>query len=327
MLKQLFETQISVLKQGLAKLLDVKWLETFRTDMSSNLDKIDDDYLPQTDRMIRDLKRLQKSVLDLLDLQQKEENIREARNANQQALFTAEQALSAQAQADATDAQSQILFIFTVVTIVFLPLSFFTSYFGMFNINNEDGKGVEYSRSYVNKAMWGASGPIIAIFLLGAVLWYCIGKRQSAQERTRGLIKLEDDGDLPDKLLSESDPERKNMKNMRAKRNRPPGLRRYLSASYLDNNWEKLVPEVFSRLSTKLNPPPTAQNTVGAKPPTVVEKASPMVSEERPSDGARSRKRRPEHGEDAVSKQAVWMPLSGSPSMRITAVFHELLID
>ena len=54
-------------------------------------------------------------LLELLDLQQKEETLREAQYSNQQAK-------AARRQADETAAQSQILFLFTIVTIIFVRL-------------------------------------------------------------------------------------------------------------------------------------------------------------------------------------------------------------
>ena len=51
--------------------------------------------------------------MDLLDLQQKEETLKEAHYSNKQAE-------AAREQADETEAQSKILFLFTIVTIVFV---------------------------------------------------------------------------------------------------------------------------------------------------------------------------------------------------------------
>lgn len=216
MLKLLFETQSEVLTQALGDVSKVVWLERLQVGFPRALDKVTKEYMPQVDRMMRDAQRVHKSLMGLLDLQQKEEEIQEAQNANRQALFSAKQALSAQDQADAIEAQSQILFIFTVVTIVFLPLSFFTSYFGM---NIDDGKGgtTNYTRTNVNRVMGGASGPIIGLLLIGALVWYYVGKTLSARKRTRELIQLEDQDYLPDGLISETDPEYRRMADMRNK--------------------------------------------------------------------------------------------------------------
>lgn len=54
--------------------------------------------------------------MDLLDLQQKEETLKEVHYSNVQAN-------AARKQADETEAQSQILFLFTIVTIVFVCIS------------------------------------------------------------------------------------------------------------------------------------------------------------------------------------------------------------
>lgn len=216
MLEQLFETQRNVLQKGWKDILEVKCLELLQKKMRDLLRQIVDDYLPQIQQMTRDSERVQKSLLELLDLQQKEENLYEAQSANQQALFTAKQALSAQDQADATNEQWQIIFVFTAVTIIFLPLSFFTSYFGM-NIDNGNNGSLNYKRSHVNKVMGGASGPTIGLLLIGAGIWYYVVKRRSAHNRTKELSKLQDQKCLPRELVDETDPEHKKMENMGAK--------------------------------------------------------------------------------------------------------------
>jgi hypothetical protein len=57
-------------------------------------------------------------MLDLLDLQQKEANLFEARTSNEQTKL-------ALRQADETTAQSQIILLFTVVTIIFVRITRF----------------------------------------------------------------------------------------------------------------------------------------------------------------------------------------------------------
>jgi hypothetical protein len=61
-----------------------------------------------------------KQLLSLLDLQQKEANIDEAHSSNLQTKIAGEQSKHARKQADATGAQSQILLLFTIVTIIFV---------------------------------------------------------------------------------------------------------------------------------------------------------------------------------------------------------------
>ena len=174
--------------------------------MASIFEVVDGDYLSQVERMIKDAERVQRRILDLLDLQQREVNL-------QQMLYTAKQALSAQAGADATEAQSQILLIFTVVTIVFLPLSFFTSFSGM-NIDDGKGQSLNYARSYVDRTMFGASGPIIGVLLIPAAIWYFAGERRAFKKRIRGLYELKKEQGLPDGLVAEDSREDKVMRDV-----------------------------------------------------------------------------------------------------------------
>ncbi|KAG8530266.1 uncharacterized protein KY384_004767 [Bacidia gigantensis] len=214
MLVRLFDTQKDVLEKATNDIKNVRCLESLRNEMNYILENLIRHSLSQIEGMTKTSERLQNGVLALLDLQQKEENINESQKLNQQALFAAKQALSAQVQADATEAQSQILFIFTMVTVIFLPLSFFTSYFGM---NIDDGKGdtLNYTRSYVNKIMGGSSGPIIGILLVGAVSWYIISKNQAKHKRTKELIRLQDGKVLPEHMIMPTDPEHTRMTKMR----------------------------------------------------------------------------------------------------------------
>lgn len=144
------------------------------------------------------------SILNLLDLQQKQDNIDEAHSSNQTALLTAKQAMPSQDQADATDAQSQILFIFTFVTIFFLALSFFTSYYGM-NVEDFHGNQMLRKTSYVWKIMGGSSFPIITSLLLGGVVWYVWSKNKAKKERIEDLAELMKNGALPSGLFKEDD--------------------------------------------------------------------------------------------------------------------------
>lgn len=169
MLKNLFNTQQHVLHKANVDLAKshVSCLNSFTCELDQMREKIKTEYLLQVTRMIADSERIQRNLFDLLDLQQKEENLYEAQSANQQALFAAKQALAAQDQVDATNAQSQIIVIFTVVTIFFLPLSFFTSFYGMDILDKNSGDGTNYERSYVYKITFGVSLPIITVLLFG----------------------------------------------------------------------------------------------------------------------------------------------------------------
>jgi len=239
MLKQLFTTQTSILERGCKDLIGRPHLQTLANQIQDVLRKLETQYVPQIEGMLSASERLRQKLFDLQNLQQKEEDIHEAQAANrqaqaanqqaqaanrhaaaagQQALFAAKQALSAQDQADAAEAQSWILFIFTVVTIVFLPLSFLTSYFGMFDVKdekNEPGDTPVYSPSYVGKVMWGFSGPFYTVALVAAFVVFRGATKSSAKARTKDLLILEYKHQLPAKLIDEDNPEFKNMEAMR----------------------------------------------------------------------------------------------------------------
>ncbi|KAH7122661.1 hypothetical protein B0J11DRAFT_345204 [Dendryphion nanum] len=115
-------------------------------------------HLKDIDRMDKQAERIYKSITDLLDLKQKHANAFEARFARDQAAGTAR--------------QSQTIMVFTIVTIIFLPLSFIAA---LFTINirefpHQDG-GSEPSLplSYVSKYMFGIgfaiSIPLVALAL------------------------------------------------------------------------------------------------------------------------------------------------------------------
>lgn len=226
-LKVLFQTQIQVLQSAfqqidvqiehLAHMIqiakkesdfrseEVRMLNVLRRKLEDLSEKLDRDYLHQVLRMAEDAERAQVAILHFLDLQQREENTREAQSLNQQALFAAKQAIAAQQQADATGAQNQILLIFTFVTIVFLPLSFITSYYGL-NVMNEEGQQLLKKSSYVNMVMFSTAGSITVFLSLGGVIWFFVSKNSSEKQRINELARLKKNGDLPRRLLDMSDP-------------------------------------------------------------------------------------------------------------------------
>lgn len=117
-----------------------------------------DTHCKDIERMDKQAERIYLSVTDLLDLKQKHANAFEARFARDQAAGTAR--------------QSQTIMVFTIVTIVFLPLSFIAS---LFTINVREfphqGGGEEPSLplSWVAKYMFGI-GFAISIPLIGIAL-------------------------------------------------------------------------------------------------------------------------------------------------------------
>ena len=79
--------------------------------------KVIDVYLKDVDRMDRQAEGIYTSLTHLLDLKQKHANAFEARFARDQAAFTGR--------------QGQTIMVFTIVTIVFLPMSFIAAFFAI----------------------------------------------------------------------------------------------------------------------------------------------------------------------------------------------------
>ena len=170
--------------------------------------------------MLKDAERVQDNLTNLLDLQQKEDSFHEAKRANQQALFAAKQALASQASSDATNAQSQILFVFTGVTIVFLPLSFFVSLYGsdyayIGGIGPQDDKSPSAEqRSYVYRVIYGVSATLIVFFGIMAIALFFCTKWSSEYDRIKDLVELRKGRYLPDGLIKEDDEEKAKMERV-----------------------------------------------------------------------------------------------------------------
>jgi ankyrin repeat protein/Mg2+ and Co2+ transporter CorA len=145
--------------------LEVSIADIYREEHKSQLDlkrkfreqlKTIDVHLKDLERMDKQAERIYKSITDLLDLKQKHANAFEARFARDQAAGTAR--------------QSQTIMVFTIVTIIFLPLSFIAAIFTI-NIKEFPHEGGNSEPSlpfgYVAKFMFGIgfaiSIPLIAI--------------------------------------------------------------------------------------------------------------------------------------------------------------------
>jgi hypothetical protein len=90
------------------------------------------------DRMNRQAESIYLGLTHLLDLKQKHSNALEARFARDQAVIAAK--------------QGQTVMIFTIVTIIFLPMSFMAAFFA---INIEDWGDGRLTLEYVSKYMFG----------------------------------------------------------------------------------------------------------------------------------------------------------------------------
>jgi Mg2+ and Co2+ transporter CorA len=129
--------------------------------------------LTELKRMDRQLEDVNTNLAPLLDLKSKHANALEARFQRD--------------QAQATTRQGQIIMIFTIVTIVFLPMSFMASFFAINIIelpHNSSNGGSGLPLAYVAKYMFGigfaVSIPLISIAFLITDMegWIQIVKRK-----------------------------------------------------------------------------------------------------------------------------------------------------
>ncbi|KAK7917809.1 ankyrin repeat protein [Apiospora marii] len=111
--------------------------------------------------------RLYQSLTDLLDLKQKHSNALEARFASEQALAAAR--------------SGQTVMVFTIVTIIFLPMSFISSYFGV-NIDSFDSLSGEYVAAWT----FGVGSAISVVFVMMA---YTVVDITKALTRFGALLK------------------------------------------------------------------------------------------------------------------------------------------
>lgn len=123
-----------------------------------------DTHVNDLKRMDKQAERIYKSITDLLDLKQKHANAFEARFARDQAAGTAR--------------QSQTIMVFTIVTIIFLPLTFIAAFF---TINVQEfphrpgGDSPSLPLSYVSKYTFGVGLAISIPFIIIAFSVDAIG--------------------------------------------------------------------------------------------------------------------------------------------------------
>jgi ankyrin repeat protein/Mg2+ and Co2+ transporter CorA len=109
-----------------------------------------DMHLKDIDRMDKQAERIYHSITDLLDLKQKHANAFEARFARDQAAGTTR--------------QSKTIMVFTIVTIIFLPLSFITSIFTI-NMKEFENLNLGYVARYTFGIGFAISIPLILLAL------------------------------------------------------------------------------------------------------------------------------------------------------------------
>ncbi|KAH8595987.1 hypothetical protein B0O99DRAFT_147474 [Bisporella sp. PMI_857] len=148
-IRGVFEEQKYVL-QGLSKALVEGQKETNSDALYSNLPELNNliTRLEQVEKMEEDAKTTYKSLNHLLDLKQKQANLIEAAGARSEAVESGKQAKT-------------VLF-FTIVTIIFLPLSFLTSLFAL-NIRDfpHDASGeVLFPSRWIYSRIFGTTAAI-----------------------------------------------------------------------------------------------------------------------------------------------------------------------
>lgn len=109
-----------------------------------------DMHLKDLDRMDKQAERIYHSITDLLDLKQKHANAFEARFARDQAAGTTR--------------QSKTIMVFTIVTIIFLPLSFIASIFTI-NLKQFENLNLSYVAKYTFGIGFAISIPLIWVAL------------------------------------------------------------------------------------------------------------------------------------------------------------------
>ncbi|KAJ5207925.1 hypothetical protein N7449_002304 [Penicillium cf. viridicatum] len=109
-----------------------------------------DMHLKDIDRMDKQAERIYHSITDLLDLKQKHANAFEARFARDQAAGTTR--------------QSKTIMVFTIVTIVFLPLSFIASIFTI-NLKEFQNLNLGYVAKYTFGIGFAISIPLVWVAL------------------------------------------------------------------------------------------------------------------------------------------------------------------
>ncbi|EGC42775.1 ankyrin repeat protein [Histoplasma capsulatum var. duboisii H88] len=140
-------------------------------------------HLYRVEKMQRLANQTSKALYNLLDLKQKQNNVSEALSARKQAENASQQARAtkdlterglenadlARQQADESIRQGRTVLVFTVVTIIFLPLSFMAAFFAI-NIDSFPwNKGDKLPMDYVLRYMFSISGAISIPFILIAL--------------------------------------------------------------------------------------------------------------------------------------------------------------
>ncbi|KAK7211731.1 hypothetical protein V2G26_018909 [Clonostachys chloroleuca] len=109
--------------------------------------------------MIQRTERTYKALNFLVDLKQKQSNVMDARETRIQAQASFKMTV------ESDEKQGKTLMLFTVATIVFLPLSFMAAFFAINITEFQRDAGGTLGLSYVSKMMFPVSFAISAVFI------------------------------------------------------------------------------------------------------------------------------------------------------------------
>ncbi|CAM1504717.1 Fc.00g023080.m01.CDS01 [Cosmosporella sp. VM-42] len=148
MLHRLMEKQQEVVKSLYIKLRDLGYQGDYK--LSPLLEVI----MEELRGMRSDAEHTHKMLLDLLDLKQKAASLAEVRSSTK---------------------QGRAVMLFTIFTVIFLPLSFFSSYFGQ-NVSEISGD----DKNPTSGDLWKIGGPIsVAVILCALLVAYYISNPES----------------------------------------------------------------------------------------------------------------------------------------------------
>lgn len=149
-----FKTAIQTVYKG-----NPKWchLQRFAEEKFEEQERMYTHPLENIRALDKQAELIYRSIRDLLDLKQKHVNALEARYARQQAQSSAK--------------QGRTLMVFTVVTVVFLPLSFIAAFFAIpITEYPRDQEAMTLPLDWVAKYMFGVGVPVALISVIAALL-------------------------------------------------------------------------------------------------------------------------------------------------------------
>ena len=131
--------------------------------------------IKEIERMDKQAERIYKAMCDLLDLKQKYANAIEARYSRIQAEETSRQGKEMARQGRETARQGQTLMVFTIATVIFLPLSFIASFFDLDLVDFPHIGGEQsMTLSYASRYIFGIGLSFAMICVLFALCWNSI---------------------------------------------------------------------------------------------------------------------------------------------------------